>query len=592
MIKSASSISVEKILGKDDNNKGIYYKIPPYQREYSWQKENWEKLFDDILENDSGYFLGSIISIDEGRYANLIDGQQRLSTISLLLNALYAVITTYNETYSEEKILDYVENENKVLSYGKMKKLLFDDDIKLILSIQNQNQNDYEYLLFANRVDKNILAKEKPPYFGKRKVSRAFEYFKNRLLEVDSDGVKLFDIDDIFEYLTKVVSALMVKIEVDDISSAFTLFESINNRGIPLTPIDLIKNSIIGKIGKNPEQTNVRWQTIVKNIESYDDQVRFLRHYYHAFQTNPKVKRGSYIKATRSNIIKIYSEHIQSDVNFIFHELIDKSNIYTLFVNPDNIDATSSFYKYTDKLIDLKRLGVAPSYSLLLYLFSEQANNDLLPLLNFLENWFIRRHLSDFPGTSKLDQIFLDVIGDIYAKAYNFESIKEQMTTKERYLSDEKFEELLLNDDLYTTNSGATRSLLTKLEKSKRTKETAVDFWETRKNKLVWSIEHILPQNPDAKSDWLNFFSEEEMKESVHKLGNLTLTRYNETLSNKSYLKKISVKDSDGKDIGLKSSNVKINDFLKEKEDNVWDKDAISQRGKSLTDEILTLLKD
>ena len=138
MIKSAHNISVEKILGKNDNNKELYYQIPPYQREYSWGKDNWERLFDDILENEYGYFLGSIICINNNENSDVIDGQQRLTTISILLNALYSVITECNKNYSEDKILDFVENESNVLAYGTLKKKLFSEKSKLILSIQNQ----------------------------------------------------------------------------------------------------------------------------------------------------------------------------------------------------------------------------------------------------------------------------------------------------------------------------------------------------------------------------------------------------------------------------------------------------------------------
>lgn len=588
MIKSAHNISIEKILGKNDNNKELYYHIPPYQREYSWGKDNWEKLFDDIIENECGYFLGSIICIENDQQSDVIDGQQRLTTISILLNALYSVITKYNRNYSEDKILDFVENESNVLAYGTLKKMLYLNKAKLTLSIQNQNNDDYEYILYSNNI---LQSKEKTSNFGNRRISKAFEYFKGRLLEMDKEDCLVFQVEDLFAYLNKVVSALMVKIEVDDISSAFTLFESINNRGMPLTPIDLIKNSIIGKIGDNPEDTNSQWQTIVKNIESYDEQIRFLRHYYHAFQGNSKVKRPSFTKATKSNIIKIYSEHIKLDVNFIFNELIDKSKIYTIFVHPHNIENDNGFYKYQEKLIDLKRLGIAPSYSLLLYLFST-LEDDFSVLLNFLENWFIRRHLTDYPATNKLDQIFLDLISEIYNKDYSFENIKKFMTTKERYSSDEKFKELLLNGDIYTLNTGATRCLLTKLEKSKRTRENTVDFWAvTEKNKLIWSIEHILPQNPDTTSDWKTIFNEDELKNMVHKLGNLTLTCYNSNLSNQSYSKKISVRDKSNKDIGLKSGNVQINKFLQDMNEDIWNKDAIINRGSQLAKEIIALFK-
>lgn len=134
--------------------------------------------------------------------------------------------------------------------------------------------------------------------------------------------------------------------------------------------------------------------------------------------------------------------------------------------------------------------------------------------------------------------------------------------------------------------------MLTKLEKSKRTRENEVDFWALSDGKkLVWSIEHILPQNPSQDSDWDKIFSDEDKKAYVHRLGNLTLTCYNSSLSNKSYGKKISVTDKDEKNVGLKSGNVKINKYLMEKQDDTWKMKDIDARSDSLSKEILNLLK-
>lgn len=594
MIENAKNTPIEKLLGKDDNSNELIYKIPPYQREYSWTKEQWENLFDDIEDNNKGYFLGSIICIHESKdsstFLSVIDGQQRLTTVSILLASLLNVINEYDNNHPTQDIINPRTNKtNGQMYYGLQDMLVIEHNMRLTLSIQNQNTDDYTYLLSINELTKGY---EQPKNFGNRRISKAYEYFKNRLLEVDENENHVYSIEKIFEFLKKVSSAMIVKIDVQDIASAFTLFESINNRGMPLTPIDLIKNSIIGKIDKNPEETNQQWQTIVKNIESYEDQVRYLRHYYHAFQNKPEVKNSKFTKATKSNIIKIYSEHIKKNVNFIFTELIEKSKIYTLFVHPENIEENSRFFKYKNKLINLQRLGVAPSYALLLHLFSVNEDEDYTRLLNFLENWFIRRHLTDYPATNKLDQIFLDLISEMEKRDYNLEFIRSFMMVKERYTSDSVFEELLKNGDLYTINVGATRCLLTKLEKSKRTRENEVDFWALSDNKkLIWSIEHILPQNPDKDSNWNDFFNDDERKNYVHKLGNLTLTCYNSTLSNKSFDKKITVQDKEGKDIGLQSGNVLLNEYLKNMKNSQWTKECIETRSSALANNIIKLFK-
>jgi len=589
---NVENLTVEKILSTDNNNQELFYKIPPYQREYAWGKEHWENLFNDLNDNGKNYFLGSIICIANGEssdtYSSLdvIDGQQRLVTLSILLNALLSELTQYSKDHPSDNILDMGENEEYALAYGGLKKLIFSRTMtsqKLTLSIQNNNDGDYKAILGIN----NFIKFENPANFGNRRISKAFNYFKNRLSEKNQDDTELFSIQTLFDFLEKILSSLIVRIKADDISSAFTLFESINNRGIPLTPLDLIKNSIIGTISEDHNETNERWQIIINNIKNYDDQVRYLRHYYHAFSYKEKVKLPKYQKAMKSTIIKIYSELIKKDVHFIFDDLIEKSKIYTDFINPQDA------IKYSSKLEDLSRLQVAPAYSLLLHLFAEKKDENFDATLNFIENWFLRRHITDYPATNKLDDIFRTLITKVVQNSSRnyFEIIKEYLTEEKQYMNDEAFKTYLGEKDLYDINQNATRCLLIKLEKSKRTKETMVNFWETTKKskgKLLWSVEHILPQKPNDKSDWKSIFTAEEIQSNVHRLGNLTLTRYNSEYSNNSFEKKSSFKDKKDKDIGLKSGDVHINTYLTDK--NIWDKNCIEERGKILANEIITLL--
>ncbi len=580
MIKKSDSYEIESIFKE-------FYIIPPYQREYAWKKEQWENLFNDILENDKGYFLGSLICInkDDGNIFEVIDGQQRLTTVSILKNALLNSI--------KNRWVPSLDEMDKIALLNDLNNSIYDkktNSYRLELSIQNSNNSDYKYLSsFENKlIDENHF---RPSNFGNRRISKSYNYFLERLDELDNDDNYLYSIDDIFNFLEKLNSALLVRIDVKDATSAFILFESINNRGIPLTPIDLIKNLMIGNLekfnGVKPEVTNEKWQTIVNNIEEYNDQIRFLRHFYHSYQSNPKIKLKKYTKATKSNIIKIYEEHIKNkeNIEFIFDELIDKSKVYTKFMYPDDIEIDDIDYKYKTILIDLQYLGIAPAYSLLLYLFTENKEEDLREVLLIIEKWFIRRHITDFPATRDLDQIFLDLIKKLSENSSldTKETIKSFLLNEKYFSSDERLKQFL-NGKLYDENYSITRYLLIKLENSKRNeREENIDFWKLNsKNKYVWTVEHILPQNPDSKSDWYNYFSEEELESYVHTLGNLTLTAYNPSLSNKSF------KDKCLNENGLKTGRVKINKYLEDKKE--WTKECILDRGKNLGEEVLTLI--
>ncbi len=560
MVDKAAAISIKNLFD-------VYYEIPEYQREYSWRLENWENLFNDLNESDKDYFLGTLICIVDGDTPmQVVDGQQRLTTLSIFRLAIFKKLN--------DKFTIFGSDRAKNREFLNLESSLYDKKNKL--QLQSNNKSEYEKL-----IDK-IINNKNENFDNRLRIFKAYNYFEEKLSD--------YTVDEFFNILDKINGALVVRIEVKSDQDAFILFESINNRGMPLSPIDLIKNKIFAQLAKNKikniEQNNKEWQKILDSIDDFNDQVRFLRHYYHAFQNDEKIGIKGYTKATKSNIIKIYSEHIEKDVKFIFDGLIEKAKIYNQFVHPEPLEKN----KYREKLIDLQRLGIAPAYSLLLFLFSNFKDVDFANLLNLLENWFIRRHITDYPATNKLDQIFIDLISKINEQGYSFEVVESFLKNDKNYQSDEKFKERLVNDDLYEINTGATRCLLTKLEKSKRTKESEVNFWETtgeKKPKLIWSIEHIMPQNPDKKTDWLNI-DEEIRKQYVHKLGNLTLTCYNSNLSNKSFNDKTSISEN-GNNIGLQSGNVKINEYLMSKIE--WSIEDIKNRSEILVNEIMLLLQ-
>ncbi|TYB32721.1 MAG: DUF262 domain-containing protein [Flexistipes sinusarabici] len=598
---SVNGLSVEKLFSKDNSNFEQFYEIPPYQRDFAWGKEQWENLFDDILENDSGYFIGSLICInnkkDNPERYEVIDGQQRLTTLSILMIAIYDYIKKYHKNHEDEKILDLTANHHKAIAFIELKKAIVyrgeeSEELKLSLSIINDNDKDYKYLCYEKEL---IGYQTSPSYFGNRRIKKCFSFFTDKLNNLEN-------IDKVFNFLKKLNDTMLVRIDVIDSSSAFVLFESINNRGIPLTPIDLIKNKMIKSLAlapqsQYPERTNKIWKEIVDNIEKYEDQVRYLRHYFHSFKKDPKINVKGYYKATKSNILKIYEEIIKKDPNFILDDLKKKSEIYKNFIVPDNLerykndDQLNSYRKYKGILNNLLILKVAPAYALLLHLFSKHPNYDWSNVLKLIEKWFLRRNLTDFPASNRLDQIFIECIEDIYESNPEdvFKKIKNVLTKDTYCLSDPDFKYFLETNNIYDRNAAATKYLLVKLENSLRDpREEHTDFWisQSTSNKSVWTVEHILPQNPREGSDWYEFFEDkEDMEKSLHKLGNLTLTGYNSSLSNGSFKEKCEAADG-----GLRQGNVKINDYIDFSNGYVWNEDAIRRRSEKLSQKAREIL--
>lgn len=274
MILHTDNKPLSELFSADQN---ITYHIPKYQREYIWNKSNWEALFEDIEESEGGHFLGSIICINTQRDSHkpaeleLVDGQQRMTTISLFYLALYKFLSA--------NIPDPTNIDQQLELRGLRNRIIINESktIRLFPSYTSQNLEDYKWL-FSDNIDefRNL---SKPKNIGNRRIFKAFNYFYNRLIEVDEDQIPKYNYSQVSKILFKYNSATLVKIDVANHTDAFILFETLNNRGVPLSAIDLIKNKLLGVLQKENEDIPIdesfeRWNKILINLtEDYTIQV-------------------------------------------------------------------------------------------------------------------------------------------------------------------------------------------------------------------------------------------------------------------------------------------------------------------------------
>lgn len=584
MIKDVKNMSIKKVFDTSEaHNKTLIYQIPAYQREYSWNKTNWENLFDDLFHNDENYFLGTIICIvkEDSQFIinEVIDGQQRLTTLSILLLALYDKLNGY----------DFSKNKKITRLFIELSDSLYLDNVntlRLTLSIQKHNRDDYDYLI---KKAFDCIGLIQPNQFDKRKIGLAYKYFSEKLNQTCVNLNLEEKLNFYINFLEKVNSVSVIKIDVDDASSAFTLFESINNRGMPLNPIDLIKNELIkeceSKKVLSADETNQSWQNIIRNIPQSKQQIRFLKHFCYAFSHEIKSEfpNLSVNNITETSLVKIYQDMINKKPQFILNKLTDCAHIYGFILgerNVENINITEK-YRLSKQLFDLNELQFVPSNSLLLYLFKHYPEENYVSLLDFLGAWFLCRHLTDIPSAKKLDGIFTDCIDLINKEGkYSLDLVKHTLI---QYLDKEAVKAFFKNEDFYKGNNKRVQYLLMRLETSRRFKENAIDKTQD------WTIEHIFPRKPAKDSDWNEYFQTNEDKSYLNKLGNLTLTCFNSSLSNKSFKDKYFAKDKEtGQQIGYASGNVKINQSLIGK--NNWTVADIKERTEELTNEFLELL--
>lgn len=605
MIKSVHDYQIDDVFKKDA---GFCYTIPKYQREYTWGQYQWKDLYDDICENDNGYFIGSIICIDNSSDAfqtkelEVVDGQQRLTTLCLLLTAIYNRLKEHKDELDEEDEDELPALRKSIICKGAANGLI------LCPQIQNHNQSDFNVVMFENGLIKNAKREKN---WGNRKIAKCYKYFLQRL---DQDIEKSENaVQTLLSIKSKVSKAVLVKIEVGSHAEAYTLFESLNNRGTPLTAIDLMKNLILARAessGLTCDDCFEDWQTLLDHLtDDYATQERFFRQYYNAFKNRlnePFRTEGQRKKdplgyiATRSNLLSIFEELISRDLSAFMKDILDCGEIYShLIIN------TEEKTKYSNALTDLSRIQGAPSYLLLMYLFKNQneiqmADADILETIKLLTRFFVRRNITDTPNTRDLNKIFMQIISDIEDNKLTGNAIYQHIYDELSVwsASDELFEEKL-KGDIYEENVGVARFVLCAIAQKAMTTETWTDLWEQNdysgKKVFKWTIEHIFPEGKNIPQKWVDMIAngdqslaKEYLEQYVHKIGNLTITGYNSTLSNLSFVEKRDRLNAQKLFVGYKNG-LEINKELAEKES--WTITDIIERTDELVSQLLVMYK-
>ncbi|GAA7275850.1 hypothetical protein HpM004_13410 [Helicobacter pylori] len=513
----AKAMKLLDFIGKSQEKQFV---IPVYQRVYSWGKEQCKQLWDDIIKtggNDQieGHFIGSIVFVHDGLYSTnhnellIIDGQQRLTTITLLFIALRDRLNDedeFLEKFSHQKI------QNRYLINSDEKG---DKKFRLILS-----ESDKDTLL--SLIDEN---RRKPSELS-LKIMENFELFK-KWIRKNTDKL-----ETIFKGLDKL---MVVEISLErGKDNPQLIFESMNSTGKDLTQTDLIRNYIL--MGLEPEEQKIfyekYWRAMEEGFEQSEKEElfnKFVRHYltiktreipniskvYEAFK-DYRQKEGIEIEALLQDLQKYCGYFCQ----IVFKKEADK--------------ADKDLKKALGFLVDLERDVI---YPLLLELYSDYSDGvlskaDFISIIALIESYICRRAVCGL-GTNGLNKIFASFTKKINKDQY-LESIKAHFlsleTTKGKFPKDSEFKNLFITIDFY--NLKEKKYFFERLENSDPDTKEPVNTKEC-------TTEHIMPQTLDL--EWERDLGENFQAihdKYLHTIGNLTLTGYNQEYSNKSSKKK------------------------------------------------------
>ncbi len=537
-------------------------KIPQYQRDYSWNEEQWEELWNDILKgkkNKNKHYMGAMVFISRrDNILEIVDGQQRLTTIAIIIHSVIKLI-------NELVIRDIEKSENSeriniIRSYiGKKssKDLIWENKLEL-----NEENNK-----FYNTYIMNFEQSEQLPLkisSSNKLLLNCQNYFYNKILEYanikDLTKItqnKLYKIMELVEYIVE--NLIFVKIVATSELSAYTIFETLNDRGIDLSITDLLKNYLLSLFGRKQEQkfAKNRWDGIVQKVELKNFPM-FLRYYW--MIENKALKKDELFRAIREKIKdrKTALEFLKELDKYadIFSALQDETSFY--WNDKNNLKSIVCY---------LHILKVKQCYPLLMVTLSKMDRKYRANIFKACENVLFRYLTICGKNPNALEDVFNKICNKINnGEIKNYKSIKNEL--KNIYVKDEEFFNDFIIKSINTKgNQRIAKYILIKINTS-----LSADKIDININDNNLTLEHILPENPNE--EWKKIFNEDEMAEYTYRLGNLTMLsqKRNQSIANAEFSNKIEVYEES--DITLTKN---IANYYRNKG---WNIDSINNRQK------------
>lgn len=547
------------------------YKIPRYQRPYSWTTDEVSDLWNDLKEEDST-FLGSFVfnyeKYNEDKFVEVIDGQQRLITLMILLAVLRDLYKELGDDEGANLTQNLISHKDQITRIEDYR-LKCGDSLNTFFmeNIQKKNSD----VLSANPKRKELKAIKENYKFLKTGISAELQLIKDKARKI--------------EYLNnlkkKIFDFKIIWIRIENDEDAYSIFETVNARGADLTAADLLKNYLFSKLPKREDGIDIAketWSTIEDNIESAKGPLnvsKFIRYFW----------LSKYSFAQEKKLYKEVKKNISDPSNFLAD--ITNASEYYYKIASDSVGVNDWAEDFEDKKIaqkivetlsGLRVMGITQCYSLLfcLLLNKDKIGFDFSEIFKTIEKYhFAYSAVCKLSGnvverlyfnTSKEIQEALK-ISDSHRRTQNIQRALSKFKTSLEYPTKEFFIEKFM--DIEYKNYQMVIYILSNIEKAKgQTDEHTVNFTKV-------NIEHILPQDP---KEWS--LDKKDVKDYVNKLGNLTLIskKINGPMGNKPLKEKAKL---------FKDSKLNVNRELLEKFKLLkykWDEKEIEKRQREIAE--------
>ena len=539
--------------------------IPVYQRNYDWKKEQCQQLFDDIIgiltRNQKTYFIGSIVSIyDEEASSNgeyvIIDGQQRITTLSLFLLAIHNLLDSNEITSTTPSLKDQIKDTYLVNKYSEGEKRIRLKPIK--------DDNKAFLKLFNSDIDEHIADSN---------ITSNYLYLSTRIKEAVESGIS---IDQLYDAIKRLM-IVDIKLKRGE-DNPQLIFESLNSTGKQLEEADLVRNFILmDKAPRTQEKFYEQfWHPIEKNTDYRVGD--FLRDYLTYSSGKTPRKDRVYLEFKLFVTEKCKTDEIRLEE--LLKDLLLFSKFYHQFLFFDSPDESVNA-----TLRRIARLQVTVAYPFLLDVFHAWSDKiidaeGVAFILATIESFVFRRLICNVP-TNALNKIFATLgrnIRKVPSHTTQYVDIFSHYITagssSNRFPNDIEFAAELKKRDVYNLKSKNRIHLYERLENHNNREAVDVEnLIEASMEGLTF--EHIMPQTLTSK--WKDELGEQYAlihEQYLHTLGNITLTAYNSELTNKPFLEKLN------KENGLRSSRLWLNQNLHQL--NAWGETEITDRASLL----------
>ncbi|AVZ86493.1 DUF262 domain-containing protein [Acinetobacter sp. WCHA45] len=536
--------------------------IPVYQRNYSWQNKHCAQLLNDlkglIKKPDAPHFFGSIVSshMQGGKREDflIIDGQQRLTTISILLIAIVDLLKHKKVIPKDDRLIEKITKKHLVDEYQE-------DQRKIRLKPIKDDCKAFD-ALFGDESD----------FVDGSNVTSNFRYFRDRILNEN------IDIDDLYDAISR-LQTIDIFLEKDD--DPQLIFESLNSTGLELEEGDKIRNFILMGLSSELQEKYYEafWNKIEKNTN---------------FKVSDFFKDYLTLKLNRTVVIKdiyfTFKDYVKKnndDIEALLKDLLEYSKLYAIILNP--MQYQNSFTAVLVRLSQLEFTVIFPVVLAILKRWNEKnlTDQEVTELLRVTEIFLFRRLIVGL-ATNALSKIFATLDKDVtkkaqssqlasYAEIYKYVLLNKEESS--RFPNDEEFEQALFSRNIYAMSSKNKAYLFSFLE-NEESKEQ-INVIERIKDG-TYTIEHIMPQtlSPVWQKE-LGEKSQQIHEQWLHTLPNLTLTGYNSKYSNRPFKDKLDVEN------GFKDSNLRLNQYVREC--LKWTEDELVERQSRLSKKSLKL---